>query len=113
MPFKNKSHADRQALIRPHVVEKGKTKKVRRKDSKRYNKRWRKLSELIRTNEPLCRECKKYNRTTLAKCVDHIKPIELGGDMMDPANLQPLCYSCHNAKTAREDGGFLNPKKTH
>ena len=110
MPFKNKSHADRQALTRPHVAEKGKTKKVRRADAKRYDKRWRKLSELIRTNEPLCRECKKDNRTVLAKCVDHIIPIEQGGNMYDENNLQPLCWSCHSKKTAAEDGGFGNRK---
>lgn len=26
--------------------------------------------------------------------------------MWDSANWQPLCKHCHDAKTAREDGGF-------
>lgn len=44
----------------------------------------------------------------LATVVDHVD-----GDAMnnDRSNLQPLCASCHAAKTAREDGGFGNPRR--
>jgi 5-methylcytosine-specific restriction protein A len=34
--------------------------------------------------------------------VDHVQPIKEGGARFDAANLQSLCVSCHNAKTARE-----------
>ncbi|WP_367363511.1 HNH endonuclease [Mesotoga sp.] len=58
-------------------------------------------------SEPLCRECKKHGRLTLATEVDHIIPLSKGGDN-SPGNLQPLCHACHSRKTASEDGGFGN-----
>lgn len=63
---------------------------------------WRKLRALILEREPLCRECNKEGRITEAKMVDHIKPIRLGGERIDEDNLQPLCHSCHNTKSAKE-----------
>jgi 5-methylcytosine-specific restriction protein A len=36
------------------------------------------------------------------KIIDHIKPILDGGDEWDRDNLQGLCESCHNRKTAIE-----------
>ncbi|WP_350342360.1 HNH endonuclease signature motif containing protein [Proteinivorax tanatarense] len=55
--------------------------------------------------EPLCVICLKAGRTTSAKVVDHIVPHK--GDkslFYDQQNLQPLCKSCHDRKTAKEDG---------
>lgn len=49
--------------------------------------------------------------------VDHKVPkalFESGvaqGNPDDPTNLQGLCKSCHASKTAREDGGFGNPRR--
>jgi len=37
-----------------------------------------------------------------AVVADHIKPIKDGGERFDWVNLQGLCISCHNRKTARE-----------
>jgi hypothetical protein len=37
-----------------------------------------------------------------AKVVDHVTPLKDGGERFDASNLQGLCVSCHNAKTARE-----------
>lgn len=34
--------------------------------------------------------------------VDHIKPINKGGESIDPANLQTLCYKCHAIKTSKD-----------
>lgn len=34
--------------------------------------------------------------------VDHINPVRLGGAPLDQSNLQILCTSCHNSKSARE-----------
>ena len=66
---------------------------------------WRRLRRLILSGEPLCRECEREGRLTLATQVDHIVPRDRGG-ADDDANLQPLCQSCHSRKTATEDGGF-------
>ena len=35
--------------------------------------------------------------------VDHVIPLDKGGDPWDPANLQALCRGCHVAKTAGEN----------
>lgn len=52
--------------------------------------------------EPLCRECAKTDRDTPATEVDHIIPHRGNWQLFcDVKNLQSLCRSCHNAKTAR------------
>jgi 5-methylcytosine-specific restriction protein A len=60
----------------------------------------RQREQLFRV-EPLCRQCAREGRTALATIRDHIQPLaEGGGD--DDANIQPLCRSCSDRKTARE-----------
>ncbi|MFV0283732.1 MAG: HNH endonuclease [Castellaniella sp.] len=70
--------------------------------------RWRALRERVLQDEPLCRQCTQAGRLRAASVVDHVN-----GNATDnsPSNLQPLCISCHAAKTAREDGGFGNPTR--
>lgn len=53
--------------------------------------------------EPFCRECAKRGLRVRAVAVDHIRP-HLGdwAVFCDPTNLQSLCESCHNRKTAKE-----------
>lgn len=36
---------------------------------------------------------------------DHIIPLKAGGARLDPTNIQPLCDSCHRAKTWQEKQG--------
>ncbi len=62
---------------------------------------------------PLCAECEKQSRLTAASIVDHIIPHR--GDprlFYDQTNWQPLCKSHHDAKTATEDGGFGNKRRS-
>ena len=66
---------------------------------------WRKLRAMYRRAHPLCEQCLREGRTTPANVVDHIVEIEDGGALLDPENLQALCYACHNRKTARERAG--------
>lgn len=83
--------------------------KSRRRDSAAYHA-WYSLpiwTDHLRPDhllqEPFCRECAKAGRRTYATVVDHIQPHR--GDWMrftDPANLQSLCKSCHDRKTALE-----------
>lgn len=101
-------------------VHKGKeTEKRRRYDRERgtaaqrgYDARWRRARKRFLAENPLCVECLKEGRLTPATRVDHIVPHK--GDLKlfwDETNWQPLCESCHNKKTAREDGGFGNVYK--
>jgi 5-methylcytosine-specific restriction protein A len=72
------------------------------------DKRWvgRKLAnwrKLILSAEPLCRHCAVKGRISVATEVDHIKPLESGGDYSID-NAQPLCHECHVIKTAKDRG---------
>lgn len=76
---------------------------------------WRKLRKAVLRDNPLCVECQKINIIELAKVVDHINPVSTGGNdaekarlMWDWDNLQPLCDSCHNRKSAKEQQKFIN-----
>ena len=51
--------------------------------------------------DPLCAECKRHGRVTLATQRDHIVPLEEGG-ADDDANVQGLCRDCHDTKSQAE-----------
>lgn len=74
-----------------------------------YGATWRRVRAAQLVREPWCRSCASEGRRVPAGHVDHIVPRARGGSD-DPGNLQSLCTSCHNAKTAREDGGFGNAR---
>ena len=69
----------------------------------KYNSvEWIKLRNLVRNEEPLCRTCKAKGIIRPTEIIDHIKPILDGGEALDRDNLQGLCTTCHNAKSAKE-----------
>lgn len=51
--------------------------------------------------DPLCAECKRQGRVTLATQRDHIKALAEGG-ADDDGNVQGLCADCHEAKSKAE-----------
>ena len=109
----------KQAMKRPpKFVQRG--SKVpdfkRLKDSKRYDSEWSKLSKAMLRAFPVCYcdQVKVWSSGSViteamaptgtvapAVCVDHIRPISLGGGRLDQRNLQALCHSCHSKKTTR------------
>ena len=76
-----------------------------------YNStKWRKISKAFLKNNPLCIVCKRP-----ATLTDHIKEIKDGGSRYSWDNLQPMCNSCHNKKTAKERakrGGAIKSLET-
>lgn len=69
-----------------------------------YGSRWQKFSRNYLKTHPLCVRCQKEGKYVRATVVDHIKPHR--GDpklFWDVENMQPLCKSCHDRKTRRED----------
>jgi len=58
---------------------------------------WRNLRNAYIMEHPLCASCGRG-----ADMVDHIVPINKGGAPLDPSNLQSLCNSCHNKKSATD-----------
>ena len=97
------------ALTRERYCPKHKPKPAARRESAEYHA-WYSLpiwtddlrpTQLLQ--EPWCRECAKRGIRTRATVVDHVEPHR--GDwakFTDKTNLQSLCKSCHDRKTARE-----------
>lgn len=71
------------------------------------SKQWRVLRRNHLKANPWCVVCGR-----LATVVDH-KTVHRGDAKLfyDPNNLQSMCKRDHDAKTAREDGGFGNKRK--
>lgn len=63
---------------------------------------WRKVRQLKLNQNPLCEECEKHGMMTPAQMVDHIIPINKGGEPLSMENLQSLCNRCHAVKTAND-----------
>ena len=81
-----------------HARRQEQARNTKRTDKRKvYNsKRWRILRRHILFNQPLCK-CGE-----LATDVDHIQPLDQGGAPFALANVQPMCKSCHSAKTKTE-----------
>lgn len=75
--------------------------------SRGYGRRWQRESKAFLKVNPLCVICHGKGVVKAASCVDHIKPHK--GDkklFWARSNWQGLCNTCHNKKTATENGGF-------
>lgn len=77
-----------------------------------YGTRWERTRErILRRDDYLCQPCKRRGRLTplvvghrshpRAAQVDHKIPKHLGGSD-DDDNLEAICRTCHDAKSARE-----------
>jgi 5-methylcytosine-specific restriction enzyme A len=67
-----------------------------------YDAKWRKARAYYLSHNPICVRC-----GDIATVVDHVTPHK--GDkrlFWDRSNWQPLCKTCHDRKTVKEDGGF-------
>jgi len=90
-----------------HVERKTADKQRGSSSERGYGSRWQKARAGFLRAHPLCAEHQRKGFVEIATVVDHIVPHK--GDMAmfwDASNWQPLCKQCHDAKTAREDGGF-------
>ena len=66
------------------------------------SRQWRNLRALKLQMNPLCEECERQGRLVPAQMVDHIIPINKGGEPLSMDNLQSLCNRCHSIKTAKD-----------
>ena len=64
--------------------------------------------EILRRDHYLCRECGRAGRLE----VDHIIPLDKGGEPWEAANCQSLCRGCHIEKTAAENTKGLSYQKS-
>ena len=107
MPWKRKTHDQRV-----RETQKPAPPMKPRKSTKIYGHRWRKARAAYLEKHPLCAECLKAGRHTLATEVDHT--IAHRGDMKifwDVDRWAAMCKPCHSKKTAREDGAFGRARK--
>lgn len=86
------------------------------RDARRYDGRWAAFARAWLREHPVC-DCGAVRVWVVphiktvamidppakapAACVDHIRPLNMGGAKYDERNLQSLCWSCHSKKTAQ------------
>lgn len=106
MPVRPRKHAPSKPATKVHLAP----EQQRGTSAQRgYGYRWQQARAGYLAIHPLCAECERSGRVTIATDLDHITPHK--GDMVlfwDRSNWQGLCHSCHSTKTATEDGGFGN-----
>ena len=68
--------------------------------------KWRnKREKIMRRDQYLCQECKRYGKSTPAQTVHHINPLEHYPELaLVSANLVSLCNPCHDAMHDRTTG---------
>lgn len=74
-----------------------------------WSKPWRALRARTLRDNPVCQSpaCRLPSSH-----VDHIQTRRQAPKReLDPTNVMAFCASCHNAKTARHDGGYGNARK--
>lgn len=109
------------ALLKKKIEERQKDQKRGTAAQRGYDGRWRReRQEFLRATVlrqrlreyPCCETCLANGKITQATVVDHIIPHRGNYELMwDRENWAALCGSCHNVKTAKEDGAFGNPRK--
>ena len=70
-----------------------------------YNSpKWQRLKEkVLRRDDYLCQNCKRYGKHTPAQHVHHVNPVEFYPKLQyNPYNLIALCCSCHNKMHDRD-----------
>jgi len=77
------------------------------------SKKWKTKREVIlKRDNYLCRECKRYGKTTQATTVHHILPLEQRPDLkLNSQNLISLCNECHNQMHDRNTNELTNKGK--
>lgn len=80
-----------------------------------YTYAWKQASKRFLRAHPLCQcpDCDEgRKRVTVATVTDHIRPHRNDPALFwDESNWQAMAATCHNRKTAAEDGGFGNASK--
>jgi 5-methylcytosine-specific restriction protein A len=113
----NRVTESKYCLLHKDMDQKNKAERHRHYDNNRRDKKattfynsieWEKARKQALTRDHgLCQHCLKEKVIKVADMVDHIIPIKIAWHLrvfLD--NLQPLCNSCHNRKTAEDKKKF-------
>lgn len=69
---------------------------------------WQILKNFILSQHPLCSWCIKKDRIEVATTVHHKRDlVDFPEGALDPENLEPLCWKCHNTHSGIEASGSL------
>jgi 5-methylcytosine-specific restriction endonuclease McrA len=93
-------------IKRSWVVERKPFERENNNDAFYNSWAWRKVRKSFLSKNPLCKHCDEKGITEVATVVDHILPINRGGDKLNEDNFQSLCESCHNKKSSSESRGY-------
>jgi len=70
-----------------------------KKINRNYDYQWRKTSERVRVERPLCQDCWDNGRVTPSSEVHHIVPIDQDPRLkLVESNLVALCHDCHEKR---------------
>lgn len=70
---------------------------------------WRTVRAAVLARDPICTICK----AAPSRIADHIENRRARPDRaLDPTNLRGCCASCHSRRTARDEGGLGNRKRS-
>jgi 5-methylcytosine-specific restriction protein A len=99
MPFKPPTH---RPSGRPPRVDSQREYDQRRGPERQFHgsTAWRKFRKWFLTMHPLCGDCEKEGRVTVATQVHHVKPRKEFPDLtFDEDNCIGLCAGCHTRRT--------------
>ena len=79
-------------------------KKEEKQDFSKFygSARWKKLRKYHINRNPWCVVCLQLGLYTPVEHVDHVTPVQQGGEAFALENLQSLCHIHHNQKTAED-----------
>lgn len=72
---------------------------------------WKKTRNAFIAANPYCVECQKEGKKVKATVADHLKQVILDGDKHNWSNLQPLCSSHHNSRSAKQKNEMYAKKR--
>jgi len=83
-----------------------------RSDNRYRSPMWRQVRREVLQRQPCCMYCLKEGMSVEATVVDHIVPVKQGADFFDQQNLQGLCRSHHQQKSAKEGNAYRRGKQS-
>jgi 5-methylcytosine-specific restriction protein A len=88
---------DKRGSVCPQCQRGAKRNKARSTTEHGYDYAWRRLSERVRAEHPLCQVCEQRGDVTPATEVHHIIPVDDAPWLrLERSNLVSICNQCHN-----------------
>lgn len=70
-----------------------------------YDHAWRRLSERVRIEQPLCERCEQQGKVKAARHVHHVQPIAVAPWLrLERSNLMAVCVECHEELEKERSG---------